>query len=198
MSSALPVIGALVAAAITPGPNNFIVMQAGARGGIAAAGAAIIGVLSGSIVLLMFVWIGLGTLIQAAPILELALSIAGGIYLAWLGLTLLLRPRSSSSQETLPSTLLGIATFQLLNPKAWVLIATAAAAMSDVGGLFALTMLVVLVTSTCLSLWALAGVAAARILAKPRARGAFERSMGAVLALSAGGILIDALLRRAA
>jgi threonine/homoserine/homoserine lactone efflux protein len=198
MSSALPVIGALVAAAITPGPNNFIVMQASARGGIAAAGTAIIGVLSGSIVLLMFVWIGLGTLIQAAPILGLALSIVGGVYLAWLGLSLLLRPHSSSSQEALPSTLLGVATFQLLNPKAWMLIATAAAAMSDVGGLFVLTMLVVLVTSTCLSLWALVGVAAARILAKPRARDAFERSMGAVLALSAGGILIDALIRQAA
>jgi len=30
---ALPVIGMLIAAAITPGPNNFMVLQASARGG---------------------------------------------------------------------------------------------------------------------------------------------------------------------
>jgi threonine/homoserine/homoserine lactone efflux protein len=195
MSSVLPVLGALVAAAITPGPNNLIVMQAGARGGIAAAGAAILGVVSGSLVLLVLVWVGLDTLIEAMPILEFALGLAGGVYLASLGLSLFLRRRSSISQEALPTTLLGVATFQLLNPKAWMLIATAAAAMSDRGGLLVLIVLVVLVTSTCLSLWALAGAAAARLLAKPRARDVFERSMGVVLALSAVGIVIDAVLR---
>ena len=195
MSSVLPVLGALVAAAITPGPNNLIVMQAGARGGIAAAGAAILGVVSGSLVLLVLVWVGLDTLIEAMPVFELALSLAGSAYLALLGLSLFLRRRSSISQEALPTTLLGVATFQLLNPKAWMLIATAAAAMSDRGGLLILIVLVVLVTSTCLSLWARAGAAAARLLAKPRARDVFERSMGVVLALSAVGIVIDAVLR---
>lgn len=194
MSSLVPVLGTLIATAITPGPNNLIVMQAGARGGIAAAGAAILGVLSGSLVLLGFVWVGLGTLIEAVPIFKIVLSLAGGAYLAWLGLSLLLRRSSSSSQEALPSTLLAVAVFQLLNPKAWMLLATAAAAMSDAGSLLVLSVLVVLVTSTCLSLWALAGAAAAHVLAKPRARRLFERSMGAVLALSAAGILVDSLM----
>ncbi len=198
MSSVLPVLGALVAAAITPGPNNLIVMEAGARGGIAAACAAILGVLSGSLVLLVLVWFGLDTLIEAMPILASVLTLAGGAYLAWLGLSLLLRHRSSTSHKALPSTLLGVATFQLLNPKAWMLIATAVAAISDVGGLLVLSILVVLVTSTCLSLWALAGAVAAQLLQKPRARDVFERSMGAVLALSAAGIVIDALLRQGA
>jgi threonine/homoserine/homoserine lactone efflux protein len=196
MSSVVPVVGALIAAAITPGPNNLIVMQAAARGGVAAAAAAILGVLGGSLVLLVFVWVGLGRLIEAVPIFAIALSLAGGVYLAWLGLSLLLRRSSSPSQATLPSTPLGVAAFQLLNPKAWVLIATAAAAMSDAGDLLVLTILLVLVTSACLVLWALAGAAAAHLLAKPRARGLFERSMGAVLALSAAGMLIDALSSR--
>ncbi len=198
MSSIVPVVGALFAAASTPGPNNLIVMQAGARGGIVAAAPAILGVLSGSLVLLGFVSLGIGEMIEAVPHFRMALSFAGSTYLAWLGLSLMLRRSSTSSQQALPSTLLGVATFQLLNPKAWMLIVTAAAAMSDTGGLLVLSGLVVLVTSTCLSLWALAGAAAARMLAKPLARRLFERCMGAVLALSAAGIFVDALASQGA
>ncbi len=198
MSSIVPVVGALFAAASTPGPNNLIVMQAGARGGIVAAAPAILGVLSGSLVLLGFVSLGIGEMIEAVPHFRMALSFAGSTYLAWLGLSLMLRRSSTSSQQALHSTLLGVATFQLLNPKAWMLIVTAAAAMSDTGGLLVLSGLVVLVTSTCLSLWALAGAAAARMLAKPLARRLFERCMGAVLALSAAGIFVDALASQGA
>ena len=38
----LPVTGVLVIAAITPGPNNFIVMEASARGGATAAGSVVL------------------------------------------------------------------------------------------------------------------------------------------------------------
>jgi hypothetical protein len=58
----LPVTGVLVIAAITPGPNNFMVMEASARGGAAAAGSVVLGVVLGSLGLLSLVSVGVGSL----------------------------------------------------------------------------------------------------------------------------------------
>jgi threonine/homoserine/homoserine lactone efflux protein len=196
MSPFVPVIGVLFAAAITPGPNNMIVMQAGARDGIAAAVAALLGVVAGSLVLLSLVWWGVGGVMQAYPILELALSIGGAAYLAWIGIALILRARGNQPEaayDGLPSTVLGVAAFQLLNPKAWVLVTTAAAAMPRMDGVFTLALLMTVVTTACLTAWALLGAASARLLARSHARLWFDRVMGGLLAISALGIVIDAL-----
>jgi threonine/homoserine/homoserine lactone efflux protein len=56
-----------------------------------------------------------------------------------------------------------------------------------------LAALIAVISSACLSIWALAGTVSARWLARPRARLWFERTMGALLALSAAGIIFDAL-----
>lgn len=197
--SLLPVIGVLVAAAITPGPNNFMVMDASARGGLAAARRIVLGVVLGSLLLLALIAAGVGQAMRAVPAIGIVLSAGGGVYLAWLGVTLLLRRRESGSTDArggfaAPASMLGVAAFQLLNPKAWVLTTTAAAAMSKDGRLVILAGLTVLVTSACLGIWALAGTASRRLL-RPRARLWFDRVMGGLLALSALGIVADAHAR---
>lgn len=196
MSSFIPVIGVLIAAAISPGPNNMIVMDAGARGGLAAAANAMLGVVAGSLVLLVLVWIGVDELTQMWPAFALTLSICGGAYLGWLGLALVMQRDAASaepSRRALPATMPGVAVFQLLNPKAWLLVTTAAAAMPSSGGVITLGLLMALVTSICLALWALAGAASSRLLKQSRARRWFERAMGALLGISALAIVIDAL-----
>lgn len=194
--SLLPVIGVLVAAAITPGPNNFMVMEASARGGFAAARKIVLGVVLGSLLLLGLIAAGVGQAMHAWPIIGVALSVGGGGYLAWLGVSLILRRESHEAARTAvaPASILGVASFQLLNPKAWVLTTTAAAAMSEDGQIVTLAGLTVLVTSACLSVWAAAG-AASRRLFKARVRLWFDRTMGGLLALSAVGIVVDALAR---
>src|SRR5687768_17221394 len=126
MSSLLPVVAVLFAAAITPGPNNIIVMQAGARGMAPAAGA-VLGIVCGSTLLLIFTWFGFGIATSFVPAFALVLHILCGAYLAWLGFALLTREQTAVD-GTVPSTPLGIAVFQLLNPKAWILVAAAVAA----------------------------------------------------------------------
>jgi threonine/homoserine/homoserine lactone efflux protein len=188
-STLASVIGILAAAAITPGPNNIIVMEAGARGGIPAAGAAMLGVLSGSVILLALVWWGIGAIFASLPLIKLALGLAGGAYLVWLGVALARQGGESSTQRPsreLPTTLPAIAAFQLVNPKAWVLVTTAASMMPPASGL-ALAVLMVLVTGVCLAVWAVAGAAAATVLERPAFRLAFNRVMGALLVISAAG-----------
>jgi len=174
----------------------MIVMQAGARDGISAAVAALLGVVAGSLVLLALVWWGVGGVMQAYPILELVLAIGGAAYLAWVGIALVLRARTNQPEAThdaLPSTMLGVAAFQLLNPKAWVLVTTAAAAMPRMDGILTLALLMTVVTTACLTIWALMGAASARLLAGSHARLWFDRVMGGLLAVSALGIVVDAL-----
>jgi threonine/homoserine/homoserine lactone efflux protein len=196
MGSLVPVIGLLFAAAITPGPNNVIVMEAGSRGGIASALGATLGVVAGSLLLLTFVWLGVGAAMQAWPGLQVALGIGGGAYLTWLGI-LLIRARDGSpphgSKLVLPATVPGIAAFQLMNPKAWVLVTTAAAAMPAGNDVVTLGILIVLVTGLCLTVWGAAGALFSQWLARPVARRRFDRVMGVLMAVFALRIAVDAL-----
>ena len=75
--------------------------------------------------------------------------------------------------------------FQIINPKSWVLVTTAITAMtaeSDaVSSLLVLAVLLLCITSACLSLWALAGAVIAGWLLKPGTRGWFDRVTGGLL-----------------
>jgi threonine/homoserine/homoserine lactone efflux protein len=195
MNSLLPVIGVLIAAAITPGPNNVIVMEAGARAGFTAAARMMLAVVAGSLLVLVLVWLGVGGAMAAWPASQTAFGIAGGAYLGLLGIRLLLRGEANANQASsaLPMTMLGVTGFQLVNPKGWILVTTAAAAMPQVGDVFTLAILMVLVTGTCLALWAVAGAASARLLSRPGPRRWFDRTMGALLAVSAIGIVADSV-----
>ena len=199
MDPVVAVAGFITVAAITPGPNNFIVMTAAGRGGFAAALPAIAGVVAGGLGLLLVVWAGAGAAFTAVPQLRLVLVAAGALYLAWLGAVLIWRTRGKGpgggrpGGGGLPSTSVGVAAFQFMNPKGWVLIATAAAAMADGGtGVFALAVLATLliaIPSVCLSLWAGAGAAIAGWLRRPEARRWFDRAMGTLLIASAALLL---------
>lgn len=192
----LSIIGLLVAAAITPGPNNFIVMEAGARGGFSSASRATTGVVIGSLVLLLCVLVGMGAALSRFAHLPVLLSIAGGSYLAWLGLSMILRtnrPADAAPASSLPSSIWGVAAFQLANPKAWLLVTTAAATVSTVSGAIRLAIFLVVVSAVCLSVWAAAGATASRWLARPRFRAWFDRAMGVLLAASAIGLVAESL-----
>jgi threonine/homoserine/homoserine lactone efflux protein len=197
----LPVLGLIAVAAITPGPNNLIVLGAGARGGFAAAVPLILAIVAGSLALLLLAAAGLSGALRAHPMLAKLVAVAGTAYLLWLGAGLAWRagrdtaPASARSPTGLPASPLGAAAFQFLNPKAWVLVTTVAAATLDAGGgLLPLAASLAVVSALCLALWAAAGSALAPMLSHPRRRAVFDRAMGGLLILSALGLL-DGVLR---
>lgn len=187
MEALLAVTGFLIVAAITPGPNNFIVMTASVRGGVAAALPAITGIVLGTLGLLFLVWMVSGVAFAQVAGLRPALALAGAAYLAWLGASIIRQKHDAAGPQDggLPSTTLGLAVFQFLNPKGWVMIVTATAAVSGTGSLAALGFILVAVTSSCLLFWAGAGSALAGLLAQPRARRWFDWTMGGLLIASA-------------
>lgn len=191
----IAVAGVLFAAAITPGPNNAIVLAAAARSGLPGAVPAIAGILAGSLALLALVWAGAGVLFEAAPILRRILLGAGALYLAWLGGGLIWRSRggdvgdAGTGPRALPGTAFGVAAFQILNPKSWVLVTTATVAMPGGGaglaGFGGLSAMMVVIPGACLMLWACAGAAIADRLRQPAARRGFDRTMGGLLVVAA-------------
>ena len=193
MTSFLAVLTIVFVAAITPGPNNFIVMSASLRGGATAAVPAIAGVIAGSIALLVLVWAGAGTLFEMFPEIQSVLRIAGAAYLIWLGFCLVRKangPGDSEDGPALPETTWGVAGFQLLNPKSWVLVITA---IATVGGtlvsmvVLALTFAVVM--GLCLTVWSVAGQLISRWLVDRRSRRIFDTVMGVLLMGSAAMLL---------
>jgi threonine/homoserine/homoserine lactone efflux protein len=154
--------GALAAAALTPGPNNFVVMRTAARRGLTGALSAIAGIILGSLAMLAVVVAGAGAAFAAVPRLRAALAVAGCSYLVFLGARLVAgagagagagaqgrldaapvrRPDRAAAvtvqrqarQEDLPAGATGLFGFQFVNPKSWILVLTVAAAAPAEGG----------------------------------------------------------------
>ncbi len=72
-----------LAAAVVPGPNNFMLMRLGMRRGRSAALAAGFGTTLSCVVWCALAGLGLAALLAAAPWLYKALRIGGGLYLLW-------------------------------------------------------------------------------------------------------------------
>lgn len=197
MNSLLPVFSILTIAAITPGPNNLIVMTAASRGGFRAALPSITGVVWGGLFLMLIVWTSAGATFELAPQLRPLLQFAGASYLVWLGVLTIWHANRQGKENgaderiTLPDTLIGTALFQLVNPKSWVLVLTVTAAMSEkASGLIILAILMGLVTTSCLALWAWAGSTLAVWLKNENSKRRFDTLMGMLLVGSAGMLFV--------
>jgi len=183
--------GVLLAGAITPGPNNFVVLTAGARAGFVGALPALAGIVLGSVALGIVAVLGAGALFNAEPRLGVVTTGAGCVYLIWLGARALIEsaaPTQSAGHSHLPSHASGLFFFQFLNPKAWATVLTVTAAAqteADVGRTGLLIGLFALIPTVCLTIWAGLGSLTSEYLARPRVAVWFQRSMGAMLIISA-------------
>ncbi|HUH55984.1 MAG TPA: LysE family transporter [Rhodanobacter sp.] len=188
MNHLLALAGLLGVAAITPGPNNLVVLRAAMQVGLRGALPAIAGVVLGGLLLLAVIALGAGRLFAAYPSFQRWTGMAGALYLSWLGVALLIRAVATGSEDStvghgLPISTFGLIGFQFLNPKSWVMVLTALATWpaTDLRGHLPLAGLFVLIPSLCLLLWAAFGAWLTRWLARPVVRRSVDAVMGALL-----------------
>ncbi|HEX3699444.1 MAG TPA: LysE family translocator [Phenylobacterium sp.] len=112
---------------ITPGLDTALVLRTAAVEGPRRAWLAAIGVCLGTLGWGAIVALGLGALLTASPLAFQALKWAGAAYLVWLGLQLILKPRSRFELKGAPASAQGGLVWlrrgalnNLLNPKAGV------------------------------------------------------------------------------
>jgi threonine/homoserine/homoserine lactone efflux protein len=196
-------IGALalfaLVAAITPGPNNLMLMRSGARFGVRRSTAHMLGIQCGFVGLLLLSWLGVGALLLAVPVAVTLLHWGCFAYLLWLALVILRDARGETAPAARPAaavhtarplTLLQALSFQLINPKAWMMTVTAVSAFY--GGaaptlldLAATTLICVSIGSMSMLIWTVWGAAIDQVLTRPRARQVFGYSMATLVVVTA-------------
>ena len=173
---------------VTPGPNNFMLLASGVNFGFRRTLPHMLGISCGFCSLLLGVGLGLGAVLQAFPALHLALKIAGGAYLLYLAWKIA-RSRSMAQKtgaSARPLTFLQAASFQWVNPKAWVMAVTAMAVYTSPSEPFLSMVLVAivfpLINLPSVSIWAGFGMALRGFLADPVRLKWFNMAMGVLLA----------------
>ncbi len=120
-------------ACITPGPNTLLVIRYCLTASRRVAIVAAMGTITGTLCWGIAGWLGINALFQAAPFAYLALKIAGGLYLIWLGIRLFADVRKArGTPDTISARIdipvktayrMGLAT-NLANPKTALFVAS--------------------------------------------------------------------------
>ncbi|MFC5705131.1 LysE family translocator [Aeromonas eucrenophila] len=179
-----------ISSSVTPGPNNIMVMSAGANFGVRRSLPLLAGICVGFTIMLLLVGLGFGQLFTLFPDLHLIIKCVGTLYLLYLA-WLIARSTDevAGTTQDKPLGFLKGALFQWVNAKAWVVATGAIAAFTSAGAGFyqqnltiALTFFIVSFPSV--GVWLLFGTLLKRWLTSPRARRNFNHTMAALLALS--------------
>jgi len=179
-----------VVAAVTPGPSNIMLTSAGARAGVRRGLPCLLGVTTGMGLMMFLVPLGLGSVVLGHPRALMALHWGGAAFLLWLSWKI---ATSSSHVESTggdtPVGYVGAMAFQWINPKSWLVSASAAGTFLSadtaspivqaacLGALFSLAAL------PSGLLWLAFGSAVQRLL-RGRSLRVFNIAMGVLLALS--------------
>jgi threonine/homoserine/homoserine lactone efflux protein len=181
-----------IAAAGTPGPSNALLTATGANVGVVRGLPALVGVAAGMGLMLFVVAFGLGSLILDNPFVMTAIKWCGVAVLCWFAWQIATAAPSSAgtSGSGDPVGFVGAAVFQWINPKSWLVCASAAATFLDqaAGSAFGQSaalglMFALIALPSCLP-WLGFGAVVQRVLRSERAQRAFNVSMGALLAVS--------------
>jgi threonine/homoserine/homoserine lactone efflux protein len=199
MHGLLGLSGLIFVSAITPGPNNIAMLRIAGEQGLKAMAAAILGVVFGSLALLFVTQAGLDLVATRHEWLRGAITVCGVGYLLYVGASAIYRSVGPTESTLAPAHRpLGGAwslfAFQFANPKAWVLILTAAAAARRSGRspsevLIALVTLLTVIPITCLIGWALLGRVLMRRVQDARRQAWVARAMGMLLIASAASLI---------
>ncbi|KML47838.1 lysine transporter LysE [Burkholderia cepacia] len=197
--SALPagMLFALVTS-ITPGPNNTMLLASGVNFGFRRTMPHLFGISIGVAILMLSVGFGLGEAFKRMPVLYTILeaaSVAYLLYLAWrIGTSGEVKAHGAKPR---PMTFIEAAAFQWVNPKAWMMVLTAATTvrLSADYGMNAAWMAVVfiLIGFPCICLWAAFGLGLRRFLSNRRALRTFNVTMAVLLILSLYPLVVHLL-----
>jgi threonine/homoserine/homoserine lactone efflux protein len=188
-----------LASAITPGPNNVMLMSSGVNFGIRRSLPLVCGVMFGFPAMFVAIGLGLGTVFQRYPLVHDAISVIGVLYLLFLAWKI---ARSGKPElrntEAKPLSFVQAALFQWVNPKAWIMATGAIAAFTTAGDDIYRQVLVIAVIFMTASVpsawtWLLFGVGLQKLLADDVWRQRFNLLMALLLVASMVPVVLDLL-----
>ena len=187
----------VIAVILVPGPNSLYCLSVAGQHGSRAAYRAIAGILLGDSLLILATVFGAGALLHRYPYLFHGIKIAGGLYLAWLGLNLLKggwlawqtrRNTAPVTQKVAPRRIFHHAlTLSLMNPKAILFFLSfftqfvRADAPNPLYSFLILAVILQSVSFTYLNILAFAGMRLTAIFARSRALAAVGMTLVGLL-----------------
>lgn len=187
----------VIAVILVPGPNSLYCLSVAGQHGSRAAYRAIAGILLGDSLLILATVFGAGALLHRYPYLFHGIKIAGGLYLAWLGLNLLKggwlawqtrRNTAPVTQKVAPRRLFHHAlTLSLMNPKAILFFLSfftqfvRADAPNPLYSFLILALILQSVSFTYLNILAFAGMRLTAVFARSRALAAVGMTLVGLL-----------------
>lgn len=182
-----------VVAAITPGPSNLILTTTGATVGVRRGLPCMWGVGIGMGLLMFLVAFGLGSLVLERPFVLRGLKWGGTGFLLWLAWKIATAGRGEATAEVAYIGFWQAAAFQWVNPKSWLVSASAAGTFlsAEAGSTLVQSLcfgsLFILAALPCCFVWLAFGATMRRFLRTERAARVFNLVMGALLV---GSILL--------
>lgn len=182
-----------IVAAITPGPSNLILTSTGAAVGVLRGLPCLFGVAIGMGLLMFVVAFGLGSLVLESPFILQAIRWCGIAFLLWLSWKIATAGSSDSATSNGNIGFWQAAMFQWVNPKSWLVSASAVATFlqADSSGALvqslAFGLLFILAALPSCFVWLAFGATLQRVLRGKRAVRIFHVAMAALLA---GSILL--------
>jgi threonine/homoserine/homoserine lactone efflux protein len=177
-----------VAAAGTPGPSNLLLTATGANVGVLRGFPCLLGVTIGMGVMMFVVAFGLGSVVVANHTVMRVLHWIGAAFLLWLAWKIATAGRGDEAAVGKPVGFVGAAAFQWINPKSWLVCASAtgtylnAESGSALAQAMAFGVLFILASLPCCFVWLAFGATAQRFLRTERVRRTFNVAMGVLLA----------------
>lgn len=179
-----------VVAAVTPGPSNIILASTGANVGVRRGIPCLLGVAAGMGLMMFIVAYGLGNLVMEQPLLLNALKWGAVGFLLWLAWKIATANSNGRAEATEFIGFWRAAAFQWVNPKSWLVSASAVGAFLATGmdspfvQAVAFGLIFLLVSLPSCFVWLALGATMQRFLHTERARRSFNIAMGVILAAS--------------
>jgi threonine/homoserine/homoserine lactone efflux protein len=195
MSQLLGLAGFALVGSITPGPNNSLLLASGSRFGFRRTVRHVAGTAMGIGTLTFVVAGGVRAVLSAVPGLDLALKVAGSVYLLHLAARIATGHGTGVTVVARPLGLLGAVAFQFANPKAWLFALAAAGTFLPpgltpvAGGLVVAATCATVILGTA-TIWAAGGAALRWLADHGRAQRAVNVALALVLAASVAFIWV--------
>jgi threonine/homoserine/homoserine lactone efflux protein len=176
--------------AMTPGPNNTMLLTSGVNFGFNRTRPHVLGVTIGFTIMILAVGLGIGRIFTAFPPLYSGLRIVSVVYLMWLAWRIATAGTSNPvvTDEARPMTFFEAALFQWVNPKGWMLSWSVAAnyvspenLWADLMALSAIFLVVSLISTTS---WEFFGTSLRPLLQDPKSVRIFNVAMAVALVAS--------------
>ncbi len=197
----LTFLGVMALLAMTPGPANLFAVATGVRDGKAAALMGVVGMNAASLVWFCGAALGLGAVVAAFPEVFRLVAVAGGLYVAWLGIQAIRGGAKAPGEPdekvriTRRGPLVDGFAVQIANPKAVLFFTAVLPPFIDperalIAQLALFAMAMIGLDALTMSAYGLGGAALARRMTEPRFRRTFGWVTGLLLLTAAALILL--------